>query len=83
MYPCPTTRESCFPTHRSPCRLRRSSRHRTILAATPAVCQSPPDPGAGGEGPAARGPATFRPAASRRLARSKYFGDRMCVADYS
>src|SRR3954453_18174722 len=43
MHPCPTTRGSYFPTHRSPCRPRRSNRHLTIPAVTPAVCQSPPD----------------------------------------
>src|SRR3954447_19645980 len=32
-----------FPTHRSPCHPRRSSRHLTIPAVTPAVCRSPPD----------------------------------------
>src|SRR3954453_13571076 len=43
MHPCPTIRVSYFPTHRSPCRPRRSNRHLTIPAVTPAVCQSPPD----------------------------------------
>src|SRR3954452_23829069 len=32
-----------FPTHRSPCHPRPSSRHLTIPAVTPAACRSPPD----------------------------------------
>src|SRR4051795_5160200 len=43
MHPYPMIPANYFPTHRSPCHPRPSSRHLTIPAVTPAVCRSPPD----------------------------------------